>query len=302
MMFLPIGDLPNDPKRVAGMNYALIGMNVAVYLLALTKGFSSEGFDPAAYETFLLRWAYNPADPSLQTLFSSMFMHAGFLHLAGNMLFLWIFGDNVEARLGAFGYLVSYLCLGAVATLVFGLVSGPIDMPLIGASGAVSGVQGLYFIACPRHQVRLFIWLFIVIITVVKVNARWLMAIWFFLQDVLPVVVGTGPTGDNVAHSAHLGGFAAGLALMFLLRRLYPAIDDVEAREFQHSRRYESGRTARARYAHIRRRDPYAPRAVVALPPPRPPRPGAPPPPAPPPLRRPPPLPPSYEDLDEIDD
>ena len=284
MLILPIGDVPNDPKRVAWMNYALIGMNFAVYLLALSKGVTGEGFSEERYAAFVLRWAYNPSDPTIQTLFSSLFMHAGIAHLAGNMLFLWIFGDNVEARLGAFGHLICYLCLGAIATIVFGLVTGPVDMPLIGASGAVSGVQGLYFIACPRHKVKVFLWLFIIIITVIQVNARYLMVFWFFMQDVLPILIGTGPAGDNVAHSAHLGGFGAGLVLMLVIRWLYPGINDVEAREFHHSRLYKGGHASKQLYQGGHASKPrYRPKSFVKLPPPRPRKPGAPPP-APPPL------------------
>ena len=152
MLILPIGDEPNDPKRVAWMNYALIVMSVAFYVLALSKGVSGGG-----YERFVIRWAYNPADPSVPTLFSSMFMHGDWMHLGGNMLFLWIFGDNVEARLGPLLYLVAYLVLGVVATLVFGIFNAGLDEPLIGASGAISGVQGLYWIACPRHKVKVFV-------------------------------------------------------------------------------------------------------------------------------------------------
>jgi membrane associated rhomboid family serine protease len=286
-MLLPIGDEPNNPKHVAWMNHALIGMNVAVYLLSLSKGLTGEGFSEQAYGEFVLRWAYNPGDPSAVTLLSSMFMHGGLMHLAGNMLFLWIFGDNVENRLGAFGYLVCYLALGVASTLLFGLYRHGQSIPLIGASGAISGIQGMYFLACPRHKVKLFVWFFIIIITVVKVNARWLMAFWFFMQDVLPIIIGRGPVGDNVAHSAHLGGFAAGFVLMFLIRGLFPAIDNVEDRELHHSRNYVGGHSSRRTYEHRRRGDAYHPRALRD-PPPLPRRTPRTPPPLPPPLPPPP--------------
>jgi len=281
MLILPIGDEPNDPKRVAWMNYALIAMSFAFYVLALSKGIADGGYD-----TFVLHWAYNPADPSVTTLFSSMFMHANWMHLGGNMLFLWIFGDNVEARLGPLLYLVAYLVLGVVATLVFGIFNAGLDLPLIGASGAISGVQGLYWIACPRHKVKVFVWVFIIIVTVIHVNARWIMVFWFFMQDVLPILVGQGPTGGGVAHAAHLGGFAGGMLLMLLMRSFMPGMKAVEEGEFAHAARYRGGRAVSKRYERTRRRNPYA--GAAQRRPPRPPRP--------PPARHPPPLPPRDPD------
>lgn len=277
-MFLPIGDEPNNPQRIPWMNYALIGLNVAAYLLALGQGLGDERGGPSGYDTFVLRWAYDAADPSFVTLFSSMFLHSGFMHLAGNMLFLWIFGDNVESRLGSFGYLVSYLSLGALATLTFGFVTADTTLPLVGASGAISGVQGLYWIACPRHKVKIFVWLFIIIITVIRVNARWVMAFWFFMQDALPMIVGRGPTGGGVAHAAHLGGFIGGLLLMLIIRSMFPGMDGIDDEELRHARLYKGGSSSTKRYGHARRRDPYVSRSGPRPPRARPKRPPSPPP------------------------
>lgn len=272
MLILPIGDEPNDPGRVAWMNYALIAMNIALYALALSKG--TDGWPAqSGYDQFVLRWAYNPSDASVPTLFSSMFMHANWMHLGGNMLFLWIFGDNVEARLGPLLYLIAYLILGVVATLAFGLFNAGLDEPVLGASGAISGVQGLYWIACPRHRVKVFVWVFIIIVTVIHVNARWIMVFWFFMQDVLPMLVGEGPTGGGVAHLAHLGGFAGGVLLMLGMRSFLPRMQAVEEGELAHARRYRGGRAGSRRYERIRRRDPYAPGGrKLSRPPPLPPR------------------------------
>ncbi|MDF1700521.1 MAG: rhomboid family intramembrane serine protease, partial [Planctomycetota bacterium] len=177
-MLLPIGDEPNDPQTTAWMNHALIGVNVLVFAVLL--------FQPRGeVESLLARWAYAPRDPSALTLLTSMFLHAGFLHLLGNMLFLWMFGDNIEVRLGPWAYLAAYLLVGAVATLVHGLGA---DQPVIGASGAVSGVLGMYFVACGRHRVRLLLWLYF-FITVLHVNARIVVLFWFVLQDVIPTVL-----------------------------------------------------------------------------------------------------------------
>jgi len=226
-MLLPIGDEPNNPLHTAWMNYALIAANVAVYALI--------GWRPRPeFDEILMRWAYDPAAPTIPTLFASMFMHASFLHIFGNMLFLWIFGDNVEARLGALGYLAVYLVVGACATLAHGMFA---DQPVVGASGAVSGVQGLYFVACGRHKVRVLFW-FYFFITVLHVNARLVMAFWFVMQDLIPTIMTFRVNvTDQVAHMAHLGGFAAGLVLMLILKRLLPRVQAADAAEWAHARR-----------------------------------------------------------------
>ncbi len=252
MILLPIGDEPNDPKRIAWMNYALIAVNVLAFIW-MRATYTTD----AAFREFVGEYGYTPADGSVQTIFSSMFLHADWLHLGGNMLFLWIFGDNIGARLGALGYLLAYLAVGVAATLIFGAFNADSTMPLIGASGAISGVQGLYFIICPRHRVKLFVFLY-VYINVLKVNARWIMGLWFVLQDVLPLLVSIEvETGDLVAHMAHLGGFASGLALMLILKPLAPGLADAELAEQGHSHRYVSGAARSKRYERTRRKDPY---------------------------------------------
>jgi len=251
-MLLPIGDEPNHPKHIAWMNYALIAVNVVTFVWMRSTHPTDDAFG-----RLIFQYGYKPADASIGAVFTSMFMHAGWLHLIGNMWFLYIFGDNIEARLGAFGYLVAYLAVGAAATLVFGAFNSGSEVPLVGASGAISGVEGLYFVACPRHRVKVFVFLY-VIITVVKVNARWIMAFWFVMQDLIPVLVRIdGVPGDNVAHLAHLGGFASGLALMLVLRPLAPRIEAAALYERGAGDRYTGGRAASHRYGRNRRHDPY---------------------------------------------
>jgi len=237
------------------MNYALIGLNVLVFL-----GMLAGGGDAQQQQETILRWAYIPARGGVLTLFTSLFLHGGWMHLLGNMLFLWIFGDNVEARLGSLGYLVAYLALGAVATLVYGLSAADSAVPLIGASGAISAVQGLYWIACPRHRVKLFVWVFVIFVWIVRINARWVMAVWFIMNDLFPVLVGHGPIGDGVAHRAHLGGFGAGILLMLLLRPFLHSLQGAEDREFGRTAKYRGGRTER--YVRKRNRDPYRRRSA----------------------------------------
>jgi membrane associated rhomboid family serine protease len=266
-MLLPIGDEPNDP-RVPWMNYTIIGANVVVFVLIQMAGNSPELF---------FRYGYIPQRGGILPLFTCLFMHDGFLHIGGNMLFLWIFGDNVEARLGPLGYLAAYLGLGVVATLVFGAFNANSAVPLVGASGAISGVQGLYFVACPRHRVKLFVFVYF-IITVVHWNARWVMAFWFVMQDLIPSYVQIQHhTGGHVAHMAHVGGFVGGLLLMLLLVLWMPGLRRARETGGSGSR---AGRRGSGPYLRQRRYDPYVRRG-------------------PPPSYRPPPLPPRHGEDDD---
>jgi membrane associated rhomboid family serine protease len=239
MLLIPIGDEPNDPKRVPWMNYTLIAANVLVFVAVRFTAPTQ-----AAFEKAVLDWGYIPAVGEPHTVLSAMFMHAGWLHLFGNMLFLWIFGDNIERRLGPLGYLLAYLAVGIGATLIYGRFSMDSTVPCVGASGAISGVEGLYFVACPRHRVKLFFW-FYFFINVFTVPARLVIGLWFVLQDLVPVLIQQSPTGYGVAHMAHLGGFASGLVLMILLLPIARRNELEEAGELSRSHRYKSGQVAR---------------------------------------------------------
>ena len=163
-MLLPVGDTPN-PRMTPYVTWGLMLVNIAIYLL-VTLPLGAARPDPAdpllyeyfqafgrgvfslseiarsvsAYDLTVFRYGFRPADPSLLALLTAMFLHGGFLHLAGNMLFLWIFGDNVEHRLGPVRFLFAYLGTGVAATLVFALFALDSPYPMIGASGAISGV------------------------------------------------------------------------------------------------------------------------------------------------------------------
>jgi len=243
-MFLPLGDEPN-PRGVPYVNYALIAVNCAVYLfvtLPLSTTAASMN-DPAlieylravgshlppgvsiqqvlhslsAYDLFIFTHGYRPADPSIASLFSAMFLHSGFMHLAGNMLFLWIYGDNVEHRLGSIAYLFWYLATGVVATLFFAWFDPQSTLPMVGASGAISGVLGFYFVWFPHNRVRLWVFLFPFIMDVFLVPARLVLGIFLILENLLPFLVQSGGTG--VAYGAHIGGFLAGLAAAWVIDR-----------------------------------------------------------------------------------
>ena len=235
-MFLPISDAPNPPGRPL-VTWALIAVNVAVYFFAaVVLGGPVDPSSPAAqellrdlgrgavapgltnYDLFVFEYGFKPAHASILTLFSSMFLHGGFFHLAGNMLFLWIFGDNVEHRLGRGGYLLSYLGTGAAATLFFAAMSPGSEVPLVGASGAISGVMGFYFLLFPRNVVNVFVLLF-VFAQVIRIPARVVLGGYIILSNILPALAqgSAGPSG--VAYGAHIGGFFAGLGAAFLVDR-----------------------------------------------------------------------------------
>ncbi len=239
-MFLPIGDEPN-PKRTPVVTYGLIAVNVAVFLFISLPLMSRpvDLTDPAlgeylrvlsgrlpqlsprqllggisAYDLFTFKHGFRPADPSWSDLFASMFLHGGWLHLGGNMLFLWIFGDNVEARLGRIPYLGVYLLTGALATATFAAFELKSQTPLVGASGAISGVLGCYFLWFPANRVRLLVVLFF-FIDVWRVPARLVLGLFVVVDNLLPFLMGGGG-GDGVAYGAHLGGFLGGLGVAYL--------------------------------------------------------------------------------------
>ena len=243
-MLLPLGDNPNPPVRPY-VNYLLIGLNAAVFLavsLPLTmsrpdlndpllidylRAMGAHGTVSArdilqhitAYDLFTFRYGFRPADPSVLTLFTSLFLHGGWLHLIGNMLFLWIFGDNVEYRLGRFGYLLTYLGTGVAATLFFAVFVPHSPVPLIGASGAISGVLGCYFLWYPRNRVKTFVFLFPFILGTYLIPARWVLGFFLIVDNLLPFLLTRGG-GSGVAHGAHIGGFIAGLGLAWVVDRV----------------------------------------------------------------------------------
>jgi membrane associated rhomboid family serine protease len=241
-MFVPIGDAPNVDGYRPWVTWGLIAVNVAVYAL-LTLPLSSTAIDPtdplflewarhlqlqgvietadqaaslgSAYNLFTFVHGYKPGAPALDDLFASMFLHAGFAHLAGNMVFLWIFGDNVEHRLGHGAFALAYLLTGAIAALSFAAAAAGSMTPLIGASGAIMGVTGFYFVWFPYNRVRLM-WVLFLLFPVFTLPAWMVLGGYLVFNDFLPVLQGAR---DGVAHLAHLGGFVSGLVAAELLRR-----------------------------------------------------------------------------------
>lgn len=244
-MILPLSDAPN-PRGVPWVTWGLITVNVLVFLLvtlplsrqpvrrdepglreyvttireALPRGASLQEVlaGTSSYDLYVFRNGFRPAAPELRDLLGSMFLHGGFMHLLGNMLFLWIYGDNVEQRLGRLRHLLYYLLTGIAATLFYSLFAPGSKIPLVGASGAISGVLGFYFLWFPRNTVRLFVFLFPFFVNVVQVPARLVLGIYLVLDNLLPFLIDRGG-GGGVAHGAHIGGFIAGLALAALMNR-----------------------------------------------------------------------------------
>ena len=215
---LPIGDDDSARRLTPLVTYALIALNVLVFLLELSSG-----------NAFIERWAFVPsrflADPvgDFPTLFTSMFMHAGWLHLLGNMLYLWIFGDNVEDRLGHGLFTVFYILCGLGATfaqLAFSLGS---SIPNLGASGAIAGVLGAYLVMFPRGSVNVLLGR-----VVTRMSALVVIGFWILLQifNGIGSFTAASQSEGGVAYMAHIGGFVAGVILTYLLggtRRALPA-------------------------------------------------------------------------------
>ena len=203
----PIGDDDSAERTVPIVTYGLIALNVLFFLVELSGG------DP-----FIERWSVVPRrliqNPGADfiTVFTSMFMHGGWLHLGGNMLYLWIFGDNVEDRFGHAKFLLFYLLCGIAATFAQVAFSAGSTVPNLGASGAIAGVLAAYIILFPRGQVKVLMGR-----GVVPMPALVVIGLWIVLQFVSGVgsITQSAETG-GVAYMAHIGGFVAGLILTFI--------------------------------------------------------------------------------------
>jgi rhomboid family protein len=226
---LPIGDDPYEGGPPPLVTIGLVALNVLFFVVELMQ--PSEG----ALQSFIQAWGVVPHEysagrdlppsipfPFWTTLVTSMFLHGGWAHLGGNMLYLWIFGDNLEKRMGHLRFLVFYLICGLAAGLAHVLTNARSDMPTVGASGAISGVLGGYLVLFPRNRVR--------VLSrggIVYVPAWVMLGFWILIQFISGAasISNTAETG-GVAYMAHVGGFVAGLVLVsfFAGRRLRPAL------------------------------------------------------------------------------
>jgi rhomboid family protein len=206
----PVGDDNSQRRTTPVVTFVLIGLNVLVFLAELSGG-----------DQFITNWAFVPArfseDPGANavTLFSAMFMHGGWLHLFGNMLFLWIFGDNVEDRFGHGKFLIFYLLAGLAATFAQYWVSPESGIPNVGASGAIAGVLGAYILLFPQSRVNVLLGR-----QIVAMPAFAVLGMWIVLQLVSGVgtIAATDESAGGIAYMAHIGGFVSGLLMTFLFR------------------------------------------------------------------------------------
>jgi membrane associated rhomboid family serine protease len=209
---IPLRDVIPSRTR-PGVTISLIGLNVFIYLVQLTL--TDRGRD-----LVLLTFGLIPAQFSILTAFTAMFIHAGIAHLGGNMLFLWIFGDNVEDRLGHGRFLVFYLLCGFGATVAQTALNPDSIAPMVGASGAIAGVMGAYLVLYPRSRVLM---LFPFPPILFELPAVFFLAFWFIVQflngvNQLPIFQRNQISG-GVAFWAHVIGFVAGVALVLVFRR-----------------------------------------------------------------------------------
>jgi membrane associated rhomboid family serine protease len=209
-MLLPVGDDNSARRTVPYVTYLLVLVNVIFFIVELARG-----------EDFIVQWSFvpqrfldNPAG-EFPTLFTSMFMHGGWFHIVGNMLYLWIFADNVEDNFGHYRFLAFYLVCGLAGTFAQMAVSPDSEIPSLGASGAIAGALGAYVLLFPRGRVKVLLGLL-----VIPLPAFLVLGLWIFLQlfSGIGSIVSPGDEG-GVAYMAHIGGFAAGFILAFFLRR-----------------------------------------------------------------------------------
>lgn len=208
----PIRD-HNPSGRTPYVVYALIAANIVIFL-----SYISILDDPPALSRLFFDWAAIPARISngegLETLVSSMFLHGGIMHLAGNMLFLWIFGDNLEDEMGHVKFLAFYMACGIGAGLIHIFAAPGSQVPTIGASGAIAGVMGGYLLLFPKARVDILL-ILIVFFKIFPIPAWIMLAVWFTLQFIGGI--DADPDTGGVAYWAHAGGFVIGLVLIIPL-------------------------------------------------------------------------------------
>lgn len=216
---IPISD--ENPVRITPfVTWGLILACVGVYVWQLQQtgdewgnAILRFGFTPSTLMSPQFEATGIPAVPAAASIFTSMFLHGSFLHLAGNMLYLWIFGNNIEEAMGHVRYLLFYVLCGIAAALTMAFMDPLSTHPMVGASGAISGVLGAYMLLYPRARVTVLVPLLIILYPF-RINAVWVVGVWFAMQ----LLALTGPDTSGIAWWAHVGGFAAGIALTPFLK------------------------------------------------------------------------------------
>ena len=219
---IPIGD-ENPTVLWPFVTITIILLNVAVFFYEL----SVLALSPGLEERLVYQFGVIPATIThhihgsgneYYRILTSMFLHGGFMHIIGNMLYLWIFGNNVEDSMGHFRFLVFYLLTGILAAGAHIAMQPDSTVPTIGASGAISGVLGAYLVLYPQARIKTLVPLFI-FFTVTYLPAWFFLIIWIGFQILSQTVAPVGPTTGGVAYAAHIGGFIAGAILIFFFRK-----------------------------------------------------------------------------------
>lgn len=207
----PIGDDNQDVRSTPIVTWALIAANVFVFIIELAMG--------AGLDRFIARWGMLPGEIStgrdLHTLITSMFLHGGFAHIGGNMLFLWVFGDNVEDRLGHVRFLIFYIVTGLAAGLAHVAVGPDSLVPTVGASGAISGVLGAYILMFRSNRVSVVLGFFVTTVPAWAMIGFW--AVQQFVATFATIASTDLSRGGGVAYAAHAGGFVAGLVVALVM-------------------------------------------------------------------------------------
>jgi membrane associated rhomboid family serine protease len=221
---IPLGDdTPTELRPY--VTVVMIAACVAVFLYQVTlpemagqRFVYVYGFIPKLFFGGVRPASWAPGLPEQATLFTSMFLHGGWMHLIGNMLYLWIFGNNVEDAVGHVKYLLFYLACGVAAALAQGFADPSSPIPMVGASGAIAGVLGAYLLLYPRARVLVLIPLGF-FTQLVRIPALYVLGFWFLLQFLQQAMTSAAGGQGGVAHMAHIGGFVAGAVLILFLRR-----------------------------------------------------------------------------------
>jgi membrane associated rhomboid family serine protease len=241
---IPFSDADVRRTSFPIVNGILIGLNTLVFLYELQLGGLGllVGSSSSDINSFFFKWGFIPEEltqgepftrlrvgpfsqiniespiPTWATIFSSMFVHGGLMHFVGNMMFLWVFGDNIEDWMGHIKYLLFYLLTGVAATLSHYAVSAHSQVPLVGASGAISGVMGGYLLLYPYNRVNVLV--IFILITVVQLPAMIMLGLWFLLQ-LFNAFISLGISSQiEVAFFAHIGGFVAGMLIIAIYKLL----------------------------------------------------------------------------------
>ncbi len=237
---LPLRDI-NPTRRFPIMTLILIATNVIIYVLFQAGQSEREAFQLAVdWAVVPYNLTHGAGSDNLFDIFRAMFMHGSITHLLGNMLYLWIFGDNLEDRMGIPLYLGFYLMSGLAGTLAQVAINPDSQVPMLGASGAIAGVLGGYLLLFPGVRVRGLIF-FGYWARMADISAFWVLGFWFALQLFNGVMSLGALAGGGVAFFAHIGGFVAGLVMMWLFMRLMPQ-PPVQRRQEMLYQRYDPRR------------------------------------------------------------